>query len=507
MKKLLLGAITALTFLFGFASCSDDIHNVTSPNVLYIGGGLAATENEVNTEKWELIKVADPLNGTDAYKVEVNDDGTFELEFKYGKDEWGDPANSDYTSKLSLLITAVDMSKTGITWDDDINKQRWKSDGEIVLNEDAKELVSGADNVILSGLSIGNTYTIKGTVDGDKISMQVSQKFDPLNFYVIAEGESKNFPAADKDGKDILYLMTGSSQKYSYQFIATANETFKITAFNGITGDSDVSDALTVTQDMGYKIEYEIGKKPTLSTLSMLVDAEVISNTGHDYDFYQETNLSNNSIILISTRSEFQFYINRTAGDSSLGWGSGEDIPFSLDFSPVTLDYTKRSGEPKPITVKKLTPGKVYMLTFKEDGINVKLEKIIEASALPTTIAGSWWSPDDINLDWKIEGEDATATVEAKLSDDYTDGWNNKNSSTVSFALLKTPGNWDDGFWKDVNFKFGDTKELKQGGNNNNVITNTAGSLAGKTIKLVFTGKFDETKGEVSKISCTATAE
>ena len=32
MKKLLLGAITALTFLFGFAACSGDLHDVEDPN-------------------------------------------------------------------------------------------------------------------------------------------------------------------------------------------------------------------------------------------------------------------------------------------------------------------------------------------------------------------------------------------------------------------------------------------------------------------------------------------
>ena len=85
--------------------------------------------------------------------------------------------------------------------------------------------------------------------------------------------------------------------------------------------------------------------------------------------------------------------------------------------------------------------------------------------------------------------EDGVAVVEKSLGADYTDGWNSNNPNTISFALLTVKDDWNAlPCYKNVSFNFNEDVELKgEGGAKNNIVTSDT-SLAGKKVKLTFTG-------------------
>lgn len=84
--------------------------------------------------------------------------------------------------------------------------------------------------------------------------------------------------------------------------------------------------------------------------------------------------------------------------------------------------------------------------------------------------------------------EDGVAVVEKDLDAGYKDTWNKDNPNTISFALLTVKGNWKSPCYKNVSFNFNEDVELKgEGGAKNNIVTSES-SLAGKKVKLTFTG-------------------
>lgn len=502
MRKIIFWLSTAVLAL-GLVGCSD-LHDTETPTALYIGGGLNSATATV--PGMTAIKGSSAMdNALEVYKVPVQDDGSFSLKFQYKAALIGTGLNiwSGDTSKIGLLITSVDVSQSA-GWDADVNKARWMLSSDLKPNAGESKLVSGKSDSYLAEISVGGSYELKGTVNGTDISMELIQQYDSTKLYVLPSDGCKAL-AANKE-----HMMTGSAGNYSYQFIAAADDTFTVTVYSPVAGKSEESASLTVKKDFAYTIKYDNKSAPTMSEkLELLKDAEVISNAGPaDYDFYSVFKIDDKGACRFEAkRDTLLFYVNRTAGDENLGWGNGDTV--ALDGS-VVLNYTARDGaEPKPVTVTGLEAGTKYSLKFSEDGKNLKVEVAV-AKPSPTTIAGSVgsWSASEENLEWKIEGTEATATVTQTLAADYTDGWNNFNPKTVSFALLMLPAQWDDTAWKSTAFTFNkaDFTTLKQSSVGNNVITHTE-ALAGKTITLSFKGKYNDATGEISKISCRATVE
>ena len=90
----------------------------------------------------------------------------------------------------------------------------------------------------------------------------------------------------------------------------------------------------------------------------------------------------------------------------------------------------------------------------------------------------------NFDLEWK----DGVAVVETTLKADYTDSWYNKNPNTISFALLTVADNWNKPCYKATEIPIGEETALKidSSSNNNKVVSNKP--LAGKKVKLTFTG-------------------
>ena len=90
----------------------------------------------------------------------------------------------------------------------------------------------------------------------------------------------------------------------------------------------------------------------------------------------------------------------------------------------------------------------------------------------------------DVTLTW----ENGVAVVEKTLAADYKDSWNKDNPNTISFGLLTVADKWDKPCYKDTTISIGDETELKIDSSSNNNKVVSIEPLAGKKVKLTFTG-------------------
>ena len=90
----------------------------------------------------------------------------------------------------------------------------------------------------------------------------------------------------------------------------------------------------------------------------------------------------------------------------------------------------------------------------------------------------------NVTLTW----ENGVAVVEKTLAADYKDGWNEDNPNTISFGLLTVAGNWNKPCYKATEIPIGEETALKIDSSSNNNKVVSIEPLAGKKVKLTFTG-------------------
>ena len=90
--------------------------------------------------------------------------------------------------------------------------------------------------------------------------------------------------------------------------------------------------------------------------------------------------------------------------------------------------------------------------------------------------------------DFPLTWENGVAVVEKTLAADYKDGWNNKNTHTFSFALLTVADKWDKPCYKATEIQIGKETALKIDSSSTNNKVVSIEPLAGKKVKLTFTG-------------------
>ena len=89
----------------------------------------------------------------------------------------------------------------------------------------------------------------------------------------------------------------------------------------------------------------------------------------------------------------------------------------------------------------------------------------------------------------KLEWVDGVAVLQFELPSDYKNHWDNNSNNTFSFYLETVAGSWQDDCYKAAQTVEigGEAVDLEIGKAGNNTVT-SAESLAGKTLKLTFTG-------------------
>lgn len=228
MKKLITGAVAALALLFGFASCSGDLHD-SVVSKLYAEGDFCT--KKVGNDNVRLPFVMTKGSDTeqkcefkyDASKMNAWGGGSGTLNFKITRDEWG--WAKDWGGKKDI---AVELS---------VNSQEW-------LDLEGRDAVnSNPGNIVLKDLADGNTYTLIAKYDApsEKLSLKcvgAVTDYPILKAVITDDSEGSELTAAlatlAKDGlsKEVILTRTGKFYE-SDLFVPTKNGSVSYYLTNG----------------------------------------------------------------------------------------------------------------------------------------------------------------------------------------------------------------------------------------------------------------------------------
>ena len=427
MKKIL-SVFAAAAVLFGFASCSGDMHEVDSEKQndafgLAIVGMTNDPGNHVipmnldtpdGSEQSLEIKFTDgcEFKGKDGITYKLTDDST-------GSWRGSDPMTASHFKVVPLTSVKADATP-------DWNAGHYGSlNGDnvqyIKAGEDYQKIgklgdagVSGdPKHLVFDGATAGETYILRAKYDSAKGVVQL--KLDgvpnnPAEMRLNIVGESKNFPAKDKDGKDIMYSMTQAGMQYTYDFIATADEDdieFYITnslagTFGGDleTGALELNAATTqnlkfsVKKNIEYKLTLDISAGINKATIkgeivSMLENATINGNWYYADKFYEVKYETEKAFYFQAENTDLSISVRRAEGDGSKVWGSSGtsslttitvDAEDDVELSYLIVDKTTVEV---PVKVNGLTKGNWYLVKLTEDKENFTLKAKVSSAEIP----------------------------------------------------------------------------------------------------------------------------
>lgn len=336
MKKLITGAVAALAVLFGFASCSGDLHDVENTpytndaNKVYFLGGISASTMESSVEATKK-----GFDNTQCYEVPMTD-GKIKFTFTYsGSDTW---VAGDGATAFAIVADATS------NWDA-ANKMRWMtgSDG-VAVGSSASLLVGSSANVKITGLSAGTQYTVEAELTSAGGTIKVEKGLSAVPFELVwlnDNGESTDATSITSENNTTFsYEVTPAAKAKTYKFVArygndyyapNADAEFKIDgttvdATKGVVNTTYKALKITIpsakdvaTDHVGsYKLKFVITKDKLTASV--------------------EKNYLDNYAIR---------YVNSSAGNKEIAWeASGKD-------------FGSGSYNGKPYSNKKVTLGTV----------------------------------------------------------------------------------------------------------------------------------------------------
>ena len=220
MKKLITGAVAALALLFGFASCSGDLHD-SVVSKLYAEGDFCTEKVGNNNVRLPFVmtKGSDTEQKCefkyDASKMNAWGGGSGTLNFKITRDEWG--WAKDWGGKKDI---AVELS---------VNSQEW-------LDLEGRDAVnSNPGNIVLKDLADGNTYTLIAKYDApsEKLSLKcvgAVTDYPILKAVITDDSEGGELTAALS--KEVILTRTGKFYE-SDLFVPTKNGSVSYYLTNG----------------------------------------------------------------------------------------------------------------------------------------------------------------------------------------------------------------------------------------------------------------------------------
>ena len=411
MKKLITGAVAALALLFGFASCSGDLHDNDVQPLYIVGlqpgnGRKAFTVVDSTTQelKFTYKYNAGNLDLTTGYEFSAWSKKEGVIAFKICKDadtetwrDWGginDNMDGAYTSDVAP-------------------KPKINSSEFTTLNYRGSALAAtNPGNVFIYDLVEDSEYTItvKYLSASDSVSVKVSTSGSVAEMPEITlaiTGDSENFPAKDKDKKDIVYAMNRAGTGYSYNFIAKKSETVKFhlesTLANTIWGNPDSNGVLTMgivsdnitdieesfKKDHKYKITVDASNGLNKAKFKVEeIDCIEAGKAGVSGDYiysgvYYTQATASSGVSFKPVNDTFRFKILRDTTSEYPYWGKGsESFEIGEVYSPTYCADDSVETKPDYIEVKGLVPGKPYRLQLNNNKdpakVTVTVKKVSE---------------------------------------------------------------------------------------------------------------------------------
>ena len=446
MKKIVLSTIAATALLFGITSCSGDLHeNAIQPLCIT---GLCGTE-------------VVPMNLDSADGSEQSLTFTVKEDFVIKGLDGKDKALKDGWGKL----TSIQFKIVPSTELKENREPNWKVDwggatdsGNIFVKPGADEYTAllmrgdpgttaaGPSNVQIDGAVMNEEYTIRVKYSGNKVSVKIEGvSEDPTEMKINIVGESKNFPAKDKNGKDLTYKMSKAAKVYTYQFISVADETLEFKLSNPMYGTFYASSteegelelesagkknlSYDVKKNVEYKITVDLSSvlKPTIKVevVDMLKDAKINANWIYADNSYTEK-IVDNAYQFIAKREEIDFTVVRHDGSV---WGQDTAASVGIDSDSVSLKFNSE----KTVKVKNLKVGSCYKIILEKDNdaftlsAKVILVPLVDLSNPKLGINGDMngWGHTGFEIDANGIGiAEFVATAEEHQVKIATDTWN-----------------------------------------------------------------------------------
>ncbi len=445
MKKLITGAVATLALLFGFASCSGDLHdNDVLP--LTIVGITADAGNHV------IPMTLDKADGSEQSLTFTLKDG-FELTARDGKkyklssdpkDSW---RGSDPLTALHFKVIPGDAVKADGTPD-------WTMDFASLNKEDPQYITAGEDfqkvgkrgdanvsgdpkHLILDGAIEGEEYVLRAKYNAAAGTLELKldgKKNDPAGVKFIFADDYKNFPKKDDAGKVLSYSMARAGKNYTYQFVSIADETISFDVTNDMQGNLG-SKSLTVKTNVEYKIAVDISDgisnaKISTEVVDMLKDATVNANWKYaDAASAYAEKITSDSYQFFAEREEIDFTVLRHDGGV---WGKHNVGTFNIDSDAVELAYStaKDAAKATTVKVKGLNVGTCYKVVLEKNNDDFTLKaKVVTVPLADLTgkkFKGAFDGWDKAN-GWKgfdlTKQSDGTWTVDFTVSEAQADSY------------------------------------------------------------------------------------
>lgn len=401
MKKLITGAVAALVLLFGFASCSGDLHdNDVQP--LGIVGLTADAGNHVIPMKLDKADGSEQsLTFTlkDGFELEAADGKKYKLT-SAAKDSWRyNNGNGPITVSRFKVVSKI-MADGTPDWNSDYGSLNKDDPQYITAGEDFQKVGKRGDanvsgdpaHLVLDGAIEGETYVLRAKYNAAAGTLELKldgTKNDPAGVKFIFADDYKNFPKKDAAGKDLSYSMARAGNNYTYQFVSIADETISFDVTNAMVGKIG-SKSLTVKTNVGYKISVDASNG--LSSKSDInveeIDCIEAGKAGVSGDYiysgvYYTQATASNGVSFKPTNDTFKFKILRDTTSEYPYWGKGsESFEIGKTYSPAYCADDSVTAKPDYIEVKGLIPGKPYRLQIDNNKdpakITVTVKKVSE---------------------------------------------------------------------------------------------------------------------------------
>lgn len=463
MKKLLSFFAAGLLAVgsLGVMSCSGDLQdNDVQP--LAIVGITNDPENHVipmTLDKPDGSEQSLKITFKDGFELLAADGKKYKLTDDYTGSWRQDNGNGPIIASRFKVIPPSAIKADGTpSWADDYGSLNGEDVQYLIAGETFSKVgrrgdkgVSGdPKHIVFDSVIAGETYILRAKYDSVKGSLEL--KLDgtadnPTEMKINIVGESKNFPAKDKDNKDLSYSMSKAGSTYTYQFIAKADETLSFHLTNAMAGtlggtlsttasDLAVNEATTtnmslaVKKNVEYKITVDVSKGIAKATIKyeivdMLKDAEIYANWIYADNSYTEK-IVDNAYQFIAKREEIDFTVVRHDGSV---WGQDTAASVGIDSDSVSLKFNSE----KTVKVKNLKVGSCYKFILEKDNeaftlsAKVILVPLVDLSNPKLGINGDMngWGHTDFEIDANGIGiAEFVATAEEHQVQIAADGWN-----------------------------------------------------------------------------------
>ena len=424
MKKLIISAISATALLFGFASCSGDLHDMNDAPIVEVPTKIVGAMNYDGGNVFSDMVKVDELTSTYTFIYSAGMSAQWNspsdgVAFKVGyeKDNW----NTCWSQETKGDTTVADGK------------------GEVVCKAQSSE------NISFAGLTDGKTYKITAKAGVASVTVSIEKADDIPSYTLNANGilHSMSYTA---DGEKGIYKAT----------ITPTSDTLELNFFDGTNNYGSSTEAIDVsgkdTDDNGAIASNPavIGKLSTTMTTPAKFTGIKKVDSSKFYNYIVVLTIDGDVTTATITRvipvHEVTYIINVSGyTENDVAYLGGNLIDKNWEpwpFKSWTEARYKNGIENKSCWATADSEGKV---SFKRTGNFEDGKARTDVKLIPTKVSGSG---EDFSCEWQtgdiavpahspLSGKNTTFTITVKLTEKNADG-KMQGSATISEAI-ETP--------------------------------------------------------------------